>query len=229
MNDATCKYSNGILPYMYGEMVSPATDEFESHLLECQACTDEFAALSAARYEVYDWKKLEFDPLATPAIAIPYGEASTAVSWVEKLRTAFAGNWAMPTAAFAGLAIVSVFVALLVVPRGVDEVASIDNSNTPANRPAANTPNQNQPSPTVATETDQIQESTPARQPSRPTLVREPSPRRPMRTQQSVAPKNIEARTTVTAPNAPRLNEFVEEEDDSLRLAELLEDVDTSE
>ena len=54
MNNVNCKYANEIVPYMYGELASSATAEFESHLLECQLCTDEFAELSAARYEVYD-------------------------------------------------------------------------------------------------------------------------------------------------------------------------------
>src|SRR5262245_44488910 len=114
MNDLNCKYANGIVPYMYGELATSAATEFELHLPECEACTDEFAALSAARYEVYDWKKLDFDPLATPAIEIPFGEVVT-VSWIEKLRAAFAGSWAMPAAAFAGVAIIVSLVTVFVI------------------------------------------------------------------------------------------------------------------
>ena len=79
MNDLKnpgCKFHADIVPYMYGEMSAAESSAFETHLIDCGVCTDEFAAVSNARYEVYDWKKTEFEPLATPVFTIPYGEAA---------------------------------------------------------------------------------------------------------------------------------------------------------
>jgi hypothetical protein len=57
---------------MYDEMPTAAQLEFERHLAACDVCTDDFAAVSLARFETYDWKRVEFDPLATPQIVISY-------------------------------------------------------------------------------------------------------------------------------------------------------------
>ena len=226
MKDVNCKYSNGIVPYMYGESATSVATEFETHLLGCQACTDEFAALSAARYEVYDWKKLEFDPLASPAIRIPFGEVAE-VSWIGKLRAAFAGGWVMPTAAFAGLAFLVVVLAVLVVSRQGEKVV-VQSSNTPANGPAKNT--DSTPSGVATSNGPKVKTAEPEPSAPRSTVVRDTTPRHSVRTQQTVGPRATSPRTTpAQTPTPPRLNEFAEEKDDSLRLAQLFEDIDTSE
>ena len=234
MNDVNCKYSNEIVPYMYGELATSATTEFESHLVDCQTCTDEFAALSAARYEVYDWKKLEFDPLATPAIEISFEEV-VAISWVEKLRSAFSASWAMPAAAFAGVAIIigllGVFVVSRdsgngVVARSETSIPANDNTNAPKSAPSINV---SQPDRSARAETE------PSQSVPRWTVVSDSTSRRPVRTQPAVAPRSTNLRTkdsrttTAQTPSVPRLNDFAEEEDNSLRLTELFEDIDTSE
>jgi hypothetical protein len=71
-NRSDCGFGDEIVSYMYGELAAADRDRFESHLLICTACTDEFAAISDARYSVFDWRKREFAALETPAIVIPY-------------------------------------------------------------------------------------------------------------------------------------------------------------
>lgn len=56
---------------MYGEIDSVECGSFETHLAECTRCTDDFAAISNARFSVFEWRKQEFDRLATPIISIP--------------------------------------------------------------------------------------------------------------------------------------------------------------
>jgi len=68
----TCPFGDDIVSYMYDEMPNAGQLEFERHLAACEVCTDDFAAVSLARFETYDWKRVEFDPLATPQIVIPY-------------------------------------------------------------------------------------------------------------------------------------------------------------
>ncbi|HUR97106.1 MAG TPA: hypothetical protein VMZ26_03450, partial [Pyrinomonadaceae bacterium] len=105
MNDVTfteCEFGADMVPYMYAELPAKKSAAFEAHLLLCSACTDEFASLSNARYEVYDWKKLEFDGLATPTFEAPFesGPEHIAPTWVDKMREAFWGSWAVPGIAF---------------------------------------------------------------------------------------------------------------------------------
>lgn len=235
MNDVNfsgCKFSADIVPYMYGELSATDCSAFESHLLNCGECTDEFAAISNARYEVYDWKKLEFDPLATPRFEIPYEtETLVAASWVEKLRAVFAQSWAVPGVAFAGLVIVAVFAAsfLMLGDRGVD-IAGEDNSNRgPVNMPVAAKTND---TPDVSKD-----ENATISSPVSPTKV-EPvkiggrgrvEQKRAVEDLRFTPTRSVEKKqTSAQNQNPPRLNEFSEDEDTSLRLAELFEDIETS-
>src|SRR5688572_5977894 len=119
-----CEFSVDLLPYMYGELATNRISVFESHIAECGCCTDEFAELAAARFEVYEWKQIEFQPLATPVIAIPYG-SGPAISWLGRIREVFTSGWAVPAAAFAGLVIVAASAALFMVPETPDTVSVI--------------------------------------------------------------------------------------------------------
>lgn len=93
-----CPFSDEIVSYMYGEMPDGAQLKFEHHLAACQVCTDDFAAVSLARFETYDWKRVEFDPLETPQIVIPYREKTVSLgervsawlSWVTVVPAAAA-------------------------------------------------------------------------------------------------------------------------------------------
>jgi hypothetical protein len=225
-----CEFENGIVPYMYGELPTREATEFESHLLECSACTDEFAAVSAARYEVYEWKKLEFEPLATPVIELPEMEPAGGVSWIDKLRAVFANSWAIPTFAFAGLAIATAFTLLFVLTGDKEKQIVARNTNEPV------------PASTVA-EIKAAKIATPAKAPSElekdvvaeprmvnSTATKQTPSRRTRRVERVVPPKVDPLPTTAQQPTkAPRLNGFDEEEDTSLRLAELFENIDTRE
>src|SRR2546423_717348 len=108
----TCEFSSEIVSYMYDELVRAKRDRFETHLADCTSCIDEFAEVSNSRYSVYEWRKVEFDPLETPEFAISYAEkprevAVRATSWLE----AFSGIFAIGrTPMFASAAAVLVIV-----------------------------------------------------------------------------------------------------------------------
>lgn len=74
-----CPFGDEIVSYMYDEMAVAERPKFEQHLASCQVCTDDFAAVSVARFETYDWKRAEFDALPTPRIVIPYAEKAVPV------------------------------------------------------------------------------------------------------------------------------------------------------
>ena len=74
-NKKGCGLGDEIVSYIYSELAALDRERFESHLVSCTACTDEFAAIADARYSVFDWRKREFAALETPAIVIPYDRA----------------------------------------------------------------------------------------------------------------------------------------------------------
>jgi hypothetical protein len=224
MNDVKnsgCKLAADIVPYIYGELSVTEGSVFESHLLGCVDCIDEFAAVSNARYEVYDWKKTEFEPLATPVFAIPYGEAD-GVSWFDKVRAAFSQSWEVPGVAFAGIAIVSMFIGVFYFSGASGPDVAQENSNS---RPTTVSP---QPDLLVIAPPIKDEISGDELRPV-PTIAVSTTQKRSARNARAVvSPRRVQARPTTTAASAaPRLNEFSEDEDTSLRLALLFDDVDT--
>jgi hypothetical protein len=176
--------------------------------------------VSNARYEVYDWKKTEFEPLATPVFVIPYGDATAGVPWFAKVRAAFSQSWAVPGVAFAGIAIVSVFAWVFYFSGDSGANVAQVNSNS-------------RPVPAVTKEPAVV-----ANDDVEPPVSRKVQPvrvvsgsavkRRAARSERNVAvPRPVEARS-ISTPNrpAPTLNEFADDEDTSLRLAQLFEDID---
>jgi hypothetical protein len=126
-----CPFSDEIVSYMYGEMPDGAQLKFERHLSACQVCTDDFAAVSLARFEAYDWKRVDFDPLETPRIVIPYPEK--AVSFGERISAWVSWVTIVPAA------------AVVVICLGIAFTVS-RNSRGQVNAPVASVPQTGQPS-----------------------------------------------------------------------------------
>jgi len=226
VNLSKCKFNDEMVSYMYGELSSDETSTLELHLVECSACTDEFAAISSSRYEVYDWKKLEFDPLETPTFDLPL-EVGVGVSWSDRIRAAFARGWALPAFSFAAFAIVSVVATGLIWQRsGNTEIASRKLDPAPVTAPEKGEIS-------VAAEgerTDAAVEE-PTVQPDNTALKSKRSPTRRSDAEpvKSTHVRPVEVKQT-TAKNEKKavlsLNEYADDEEDtSLRLAELLEDI----
>lgn len=71
-HNSSCEFSAEIVSYLYNESSVAARNKFETHLANCGVCTDEFATISNARFSVFEWQKDEFAHLLTPEIVIPY-------------------------------------------------------------------------------------------------------------------------------------------------------------
>ena len=78
-NKKECGFADDIVAYIYDEIGSAERRKFESHLAGCTACTDEFAGISNARFSVFEWRKEEFAHLSTLEIVIPYAAKNRAV------------------------------------------------------------------------------------------------------------------------------------------------------
>ncbi len=97
VNFITCEFEAEIVSYLYGELAAANRTRFETHLLDCTPCTDEFAELAFSRFSVFEWQKEEFAPLKTPAISIPYPakqlEALESDGYLAGFRRLLAFNW----------------------------------------------------------------------------------------------------------------------------------------
>lgn len=225
----SCLLGEELVAYIYDEISSASRETFERHLLDCNGCTAELADISLSRLGVYEWNRDEFIPLETPQFVIPYEPKEVAtpkLSWVDALRGFFASPMRLVTAggALAAIAFAVTF--------------GFQYGSAPNNRAAA-TPGTITAQPSLSNETvksvadpvvaDQreveIQTPAPKRE-SRPTM----SEQRIQATQiKNVRMQRRATNQTASAQSAPRLGNFVETEDKSLRLADLVADIDTKE
>ena len=224
----SCGFNGDVLSYLYNEISEGDRDRFESHLEACESCVSEFASLSDARYSVYEWKAIEFAPMETPAIVIPV--EATKASWFDAIKTAFAFPRGL-VAAGAGFAVIALVVIVAFIGfSGPDDETVAHQGNTQV------TPLPTQGQTTSASPQNIDYGQTPSNDTS---VVSLPHPKEVQKVQivkASVrAPKNNRSTTAVNKTrdsstrnaNAPRLVRFDDNDDDSLRLAELFNDIDT--
>lgn len=219
-----CPFTDEIVSYMYGELNSVECRSFETHLADCTACTDDFAAISNARFSVFEWRKEEFDQLATPRIVIPE-LAKSAVLVNEN------GGWFGALAGVLSLARSPLAVAAVVlVVLGVGFIAlayygnsdALFASNTKVNVPAVkdDEPQDNR----------RLIETSAPEQTVEPDTIAVQSKRRlsydgvPAATKSLVRTKPKRAESPRIAKK-PVLNDFQDETDDSLRLTKLLDEI----
>ena len=77
-NIKSCGFAEEIVSYIYDEIKEPARRKFEDHLVDCSSCTDEFAGISTARLAMYEYQDRAFAHLPMPEIAIPYAPEQAA-------------------------------------------------------------------------------------------------------------------------------------------------------
>ena len=223
-----CPGSESIVSYIYNEMAAGDRHAFETHLVDCQACTDQFAEISVARFEVFDWKRSEFDQLATPVISIHCPEQTVSIG--QRLHGLIRSAAAVPAFALVLLAIGAGYLYWISNGQAVDaDSVAANPAATASVVPVAD------PSAGVAsTQEVAITDSVPGDDGSiartagnRPTKNRIPST--PVRYAKQIAPQvKLANDVAVNSPPAtkklPRLGVYDDEDDTSLRLAELFDE-----
>ncbi len=224
-----CGFADEIVAYIYDEIGQTERTKFESHLANCSACTDEFAGISNARFSIFEYQKEEFAHLATPEIVIPYAPKS------HEVETAgfFAGLRDMLTlsgwsSAVAVAAAVFVCIGLgFVAMNYVRSDQSIASNKIPVNIPVI--------APVVTTNPQEVaeQKNPEATTPSNKSVDGGIRPvRAAVVSQHRVFQRNLTADTKTrvdpspTQKNlkAPVLSNYDEDDDKSLRLADLVDD-----
>lgn len=227
-NSAKCFAGESAIAYLYGELAAAAAAEFEVHLTACERCRDEFAELSDARFDVYEWHKLEFVPMETPAIVIPYEVEER--GWAAGIRAMFAPRQRLFSGASLAAASFVMIAALGLLSLSGNDADLAVAEGTRAEKVSApieiSTPEVNvaqQRAVTAEPEASAVS-ADPAKTAE---AVPEPAlPRsRPLR---PVRERVMPAAVIPASTTPPRLNDFEDSSDDSLRLSDIFEDIETS-
>ena len=219
-----CAANTEVTAYLYGEMPASEADNFEKHLANCDICADEFAAISFARYSVYEWNKVEFAPLETPVINIDLAESR---GWLTTLKGLFVPA---PGLAFGGAAVImaaTLGLVYLVWSGSGPEVAVVPSQAT---TPSVVERLEVQPEKVMAANDEPIEPSEDVQTAPRTVAVNTSTARK------STGPVKRALNRSRSAPPAIainaqaeelRLNEFDDLEGDGLRLADLVADLDS--
>lgn len=240
-NKQACGFADEIVSYIYDEIGAAERGRFESHLAGCDLCTNEFAAVSNARFSVFEWHKEEFAGLATPEIIIPYEatkiivEENTTVGFLAGIRRLLSvSQWPVGVAA-AVLVCIGIgigFLAMNYVSRDDRQIAANPKVNEQSVPPIAipDNPVKVEPSGILLTHTGvtAASKNTAASREVRPVKVseiRRPSPERQLtaRTQRNVN-NALDQNVSPQKRKAPVLSNFEETADKSLRLADLFDE-----
>jgi hypothetical protein len=244
LQNSSCKFSGELVAYLYRELAGKERLQFESHLAVCQACIDEFALIADSRFSVYEWHKSEFAPLETPVINIPDVRRNK-VRETSLFATVSAAISFRP--AFAAAAAIVLFGSILIATEFLGDEETARANEAGSGTSATVIPDRRPPTVATLNRVDKGDEfiTTPlaeepkqvnAERRAKGVRISQPSSRglaqQSARTSAARADKLVPGKnqlTTSEARNEPRLNEFSEDQDESLRLAELFDDIDTIE
>ena len=242
-NGGGCRFSADLLPYLYNEASEGDMALFRAHLGGCAACGSELESLGTVRNSLIEWQA-DFRTIETPAISIPYETSPApppiraADGLIRRTRLFFAESpiFGIGSAAFAAVLLGA---ALFFVARTL-------NNNEVAVTPAPHTPIAASASPAEVKATPEIASSNantgiadPAELKRIPETVAKDDdiPREATQREGSVRSRTevpAERRTvprrvrSVTPPSGlPKLANFEEDEDKSLRLADLFAEIGT--
>ena len=243
--NSDCGYAEQLVSYLYDEAGAAESAAFEAHLKSCAACADEMKAFSGVQFSISDWKANEFDALAAPIIEIPYERAEKTVevagikeSWLSGLRNLFSLNrtLSLATASLAVLAVCVGIVLFALNARKGNDLADSGNKKPVISPTVEKSPEQSNPT--------NVQNITPDLKPvieqtkPQPEQAVQPTTKKTtvVKASQRETPKD--AKKTVPKKDDVRRNKNNdlppgvlgdEDEDDTLRLAEIFDEIDTDE
>jgi hypothetical protein len=237
-----CGFAEQMVSYLYGETDAGETAAFEAHLQTCANCTDEFEAFSGVHFSINDWKAKEFDPLATPSIEIPYEKrpekAGLKDSWLSGLRgiLSLSPAWSLATASLAVLAVTAGLLLLQFPNSKVNQPIAKQQTPTP---PTEKNAEQKNASSNQNRSPDNAVKPVNEPQSPKPDVVVENNPknirvgktnqRQAQKPENKNTPRNDDVRRNNKNDKVPPGVIEDDEEDDTLRLAEIFDEIDTDE
>jgi hypothetical protein len=250
-HNPSCGFAGDIVSYLYDEIDSAEKAKFETHLAGCTTCGTELAAFSGVRTSVANWREADFGWLPTPDIVIPYEALPEQPAVVETrgtiltdLRRLFSFSpWPPAVAAFGALAFLAglnFFAVIYFNTKQETTLASNTNTHNPVALPTV------EAAPVPSNEVTGVNKEEKSKVPDKvvnstktiqqeviPVSATVPSVPKSKNTQTGNESQNsnkpAEKSTTTNKQKAPSLNNYTEEEDTTLRLADLFEEIDTRE
>lgn len=248
-----CRYAMQIVSRLYGETDAAETAEFDAHLKNCSFCADELKNCGFVRSSILEWRDEEFSNLATPAFEIPKINSVNSVSVVtnstesksifDGLKSLFSFKPAFAALAFLIACAAVAFIAINFSGGDKEFAANQTNNST---KKIASPIDEIKEKPTETKLAEDKIEKTPTQEVAEsPREVKTDKIVMPnkaiVKTSNVPAPK-INSENTVSSHSAskdknpkpasiqkqrvPSLNNIEVEEDDSIRLAELFDEID---
>jgi Putative zinc-finger len=251
--NSSCGFAEQLVSYLYEEIDGTEKTVFEAHLKNCSNCSDEFAAFSGVHFSINNWKIKDFSNLETPLIEIPYKDSVTPTktqeisgvtdSWLSGLRALFSFSpraWSLATASFAVLAVCAVIALFAFNSRQPNDVATANKNQikpiiapTVENTPPETNVNSNENNQSEKQPKQQVEPKS-----SQPELATEQNPKNIRPIKASTNPRPVQKVENIRKNNdiknkqnkdkvAPKILTEPDDEDDTLRLAELFEEIGT--
>lgn len=125
--NSDCANAELLISYLYDETSQTEKIVFETHLKDCAACSEELKEFNFARTAVQDWRVADFDSLPTPIFEIPaqtivQSTAEKSASWFNNLKLIFSFKPALAMSALV------VLIALFGIAAFVFNFKTEDNS-----------------------------------------------------------------------------------------------------
>lgn len=245
-----CDFSEALVSYLYGESDAAESEKFRAHAAACAACSAEIAGLGVVRSQIAEWRQEEFAPMASPVFKLsaelPAREqviiTDEPTPWLDGIRAFFTPKMALAAAGFAAIALFAGLTFVVLNSGSNNMVAkndSPDKKNNEVSNKIINSTSEITPEERVATAvTGTANESKgsaaqppvnnikPARQ-NAGSAANTKNDGTVNVTNTTNITKVKDAPKTTTAQK-PKLDpNYVEDEDDSLRLADLFAEADT--
>ncbi len=256
-HNSSCAFAEEIVSYLYDEASVKEKTEFVAHLENCSDCSDELTAFGFVRSSIEEWKNEEIFAFEMPALDIPRLQSAKAAensavsdksgSRLDRIRTflTLSPKLAFGSAAFAVLALCVGLGLFIFNSSNESDIASNSNRNS-QNEFAANVNKTIESAPSVEiteshkteslpeNKTEQEQFKSPrisaekASENSKALPKNKSLNKKPNGTMAETFIENKRSKTNTTQTHeAPKLSNLNEEEDNSLRLADLFAEIGT--
>lgn len=229
-------HGNELVAYIYGELDETSRNAFELHLAGCDECAIELAAMSDARLGVVEWRRTDFEHLATPEIVIPVDRPVVGNASKPRRTPLFAGLveslLSSPLFGRAGIGLAAAALLIGVIyfagQRSVTREIAKKPENTVAPQSA---PNEtiDAPKETSTATTGDVAKAPMTVDPESKNKERRLAATHVVTNQTVVKSarksNTVPPKSQVAQKRAPRLNSFEEEEDKTLRLSDLFAEI----
>jgi len=250
---SSCAFAEQIVSYLYDEFERDEKIEFETHLKGCPLCADEYAGYGFVRSSVLEWRNEDFSKLATPTFDIPalkIGNSPSPVSiesrsWLGDFRKLFSLNPRLAMGALATIVVCAGVTFFALNFSGGNQIAQNAVGNSSVKTAVSPTVEiSKKPDEKVMTDKEIEKSVTP---PLQPVSLPQPKEREqqttPVKSVVKVSGKssknssnnptvnlndtNDKKNPSVKKQPLPNLNSLDDDDDETIRLADLFDELDT--